>query len=78
MQPGGELSSLSPPPFGPAGKRLCLGEALARMELFLYLTALLQRFSFQPSCPRDQLDLSPMMSGIGNVPRPYSCRPLPR
>ncbi|KAG8143709.1 hypothetical protein E2320_000917 [Naja naja] len=61
-----------------AGKRLCLGEALARMELFLYLTALLQRFSFQPSCPRDQLDLSPLASGIGNVPRPYTCRPLSR
>ncbi|XP_058051909.1 cytochrome P450 2F5-like isoform X1 [Ahaetulla prasina] len=61
-----------------AGKRLCLGEALARMELFLFLTALLQRFSFQPSCPRDQLDLSPLASGIGNVPRPYTCRPLAR
>lgn len=48
------------------------------MELFLFLTALLQRFSFQPSCPRDQLDLSPLTSGIGNVPRPYTCRPLAR
>uniref|UniRef100_A0A670ZRI7 Cytochrome P450 family 2 subfamily F member 1 n=1 Tax=Pseudonaja textilis TaxID=8673 RepID=A0A670ZRI7_PSETE len=61
-----------------AGKRLCLGEALARMELFLFLTVLLQRFSFQPGCPRDRLDLSPLASGIGNVPRPYTCRPLPR
>ncbi|XP_053122865.1 cytochrome P450 2F3-like [Hemicordylus capensis] len=59
-------------------KRSCLGEALARMEIFLFLTTLLQRFTFQPTCPREELDLSPLSSGIGNVPRPYRFHTTPR
>ena len=55
----------------PAGRRVCLGESLARMELFLYLTAILQNFSLQPLGAREDIDLTPLSSGLGNLPRPF-------
>uniref|UniRef100_A0A8D1U1D9 Uncharacterized protein n=1 Tax=Sus scrofa TaxID=9823 RepID=A0A8D1U1D9_PIG len=54
-----------------AGRRLCLGESLARMELFLYLTAILQSFSLQPLGAPEDIDLTPISTGLGNVPRPF-------
>ncbi|XP_058136268.1 cytochrome P450 2F5 [Dasypus novemcinctus] len=54
-----------------AGRRLCLGESLARMELFLYLTAILQNFSLQPLGAPEDIDLTPLSSGLGNLPRPF-------
>uniref|UniRef100_UPI003AACC4DC cytochrome P450 2K1-like isoform X1 n=1 Tax=Centroberyx gerrardi TaxID=166262 RepID=UPI003AACC4DC len=44
-----------------AGRRACLGESLARMELFLFFTSLLQRFRFTPppGVTEDELDLTP-------------------
>ncbi|XP_006268527.2 cytochrome P450 2F2 isoform X2 [Alligator mississippiensis] len=61
-----------------AGKRICLGEALARMELFLFFTTLLQRFVFKPLCHPEQIDLTPQVSGLGNLPPPYKCCAVPR
>uniref|UniRef100_A0A8C9IIV8 Cytochrome P450 family 2 subfamily F member 1 n=1 Tax=Piliocolobus tephrosceles TaxID=591936 RepID=A0A8C9IIV8_9PRIM len=60
----------------PIRRRLCLGESLARVELFLYLTAILQSFSLQPlGAPKD-IDLTPLSSGPGNLPRPFQlCLP---
>ncbi|KAG7506243.1 cytochrome P450 2K1-like [Solea senegalensis] len=44
-----------------AGRRACLGESLAKMELFLFFTTLLQRFRFTPApgVAEDDLDLTP-------------------
>ncbi|KAG2455941.1 CP2K1 protein, partial [Polypterus senegalus] len=44
-----------------AGPRVCVGKTLTRMELFLFLTALLQNFTFTPppGVTTDQLDLTP-------------------
>ncbi|XP_075816228.1 cytochrome P450 2D20-like [Microtus pennsylvanicus] len=47
-----------------AGRRVCLGEPLARMELFLFFTCLLQRFSF--SVPSGQP--RPSDHGIFSLP----------
>ena len=60
------------------GKRACPGESLARMELFLFLVSLLQRFSFSCGGGPDSIDLSPEISGFANVPRKYPVIATPR
>ncbi|KAM6162471.1 cytochrome P450 2D6-like isoform 1-T1 [Erethizon dorsatum] len=53
-----------------AGRRACLGEPLARMELFLFFTCLLQHFSF--SVPKGQPQPSDCgVFGILLTPQPY-------
>ncbi|CAN9505272.1 unnamed protein product [Ophioblennius macclurei] len=55
-----------------AGRRVCLGESLARMELFLMFTWLLQRFSFTPppGVPHSDLDLTAAV-GLILSPTPH-------
>ncbi|KAG7335140.1 hypothetical protein KOW79_001736 [Hemibagrus wyckioides] len=55
-----------------AGHRVCLGESLARMELFLFFTSLLQHFRFTPppGVSEDQLDLTPAV-GFTLNPSPH-------
>ncbi|XP_070306927.1 cytochrome P450 2B4-like [Odocoileus virginianus] len=60
------------------GKRLCLGESLARSELFLFLASLLQNFSLgSPKAPED-IDLTPRENGLGRAPPVFQVRFLPR
>ncbi|XP_059104063.1 cytochrome P450 2D4 [Peromyscus eremicus] len=60
-----------------AGRRACLGEPLARMELFLFFTCLLQRFSF--SVPDGQPRPSDRgVFGALTTPSPYQLCVLPR
>ncbi|NWV26965.1 CP2G1 protein, partial [Origma solitaria] len=61
-----------------AGKRLCLGEGLARMELFLFLTTILQNLQPQPLGPPEEVHTTPLESGFANIPPPYKLRMLPR
>ncbi|XP_067312610.1 cytochrome P450 2K6-like [Pseudorasbora parva] len=55
-----------------AGRRVCPGESLARMELFLFFTSLLQHFRFTPppGVSEDDLDITPVV-GFTLNPNPH-------
>uniref|UniRef100_A0A8C3HKY0 Cytochrome P450 n=1 Tax=Chrysemys picta bellii TaxID=8478 RepID=A0A8C3HKY0_CHRPI len=59
-----------------AGKRGCLGEPLARIELFLFFTALLQKFTFQ--APKDVKLSLKFRTGLTLRPQPYKICALSR
>ncbi|XP_051718048.1 cytochrome P450 2M1-like [Ctenopharyngodon idella] len=60
------------------GKRVCLGEALARTELFFFFTSLLQHFTFKAMVPPEELDTKPTNCSFGRIPRTYECYAIPR
>lgn len=55
-------------PFG-IGKRSCLGESLAKQEIFLFLCGLLQRFSMEKRPGSDEPRLDDSRTAFGNVLR---------
>ncbi|XP_057230320.1 cytochrome P450 2G1-like isoform X4 [Malurus melanocephalus] len=61
-----------------AGKRLCLGEGLARMELFLFFTTILQNLRLQPLGHPEGVPTTPLESGFANIAPRYELRMLPR
>ncbi|KAK3711814.1 hypothetical protein RRG08_037018 [Elysia crispata] len=63
-------------PFG-MGKRTCLAENLAKMELFLFLGAMIQNFRFEP----ENCDEMPTMKGhiqMVHAPKPFKVKFVPR
>uniref|UniRef100_A0A2K5NBD1 unspecific monooxygenase n=1 Tax=Cercocebus atys TaxID=9531 RepID=A0A2K5NBD1_CERAT len=54
-----------------AGKRICVGEGLARMELFLFLTSILQNFNLKSLVDLKDLDTTPVFNGFVSVPPFY-------
>ncbi|ELW72378.1 Cytochrome P450 2B4 [Tupaia chinensis] len=59
------------------GKRFCLGESLARSQLFLFFTTMLQKFSLGcPKAPED-IDITPRMNGLAKIPPVYQISFLP-
>ncbi|KAG8143703.1 hypothetical protein E2320_000914 [Naja naja] len=61
-----------------AGKRICLGEALARMELFLFFTTILQRFRLKPLVDPKDIDLTPQEFGFATIPPLFELSVVPR
>ncbi|KAM9316375.1 cytochrome P450 2G1-like [Gastrophryne carolinensis] len=60
-----------------AGRRVCVGETLARMELFIYFTSLLQKFTIH--CPPgvSSFDLKPG-AGFVKMPKKHTICAVPR
>ncbi|XP_074230018.1 cytochrome P450 2C19-like isoform X2 [Camelus bactrianus] len=54
-----------------AGKCICVGESLARMELFLFLTTILQNFTLKSVVDSKDIDITPVVNGLASVPPPY-------
>jgi len=67
---GDEITHLIP---FQAGKRVCLGESLAKMELFIFFTALVSRykFSFSPNEPKPPFESK--MSMLHTPPKYNVC-----
>ncbi|XP_077982847.1 steroid 17-alpha-hydroxylase/17,20 lyase-like [Glandiceps talaboti] len=54
-----------------AGRRVCVGEALAKNELVLIFTSLFQQYSFMPAPGNDKPNLKPEFAGFITRCRPY-------
>ncbi|KAL8188144.1 UNVERIFIED_CONTAM: hypothetical protein K2H54_062140 [Gekko kuhli] len=63
-------------PFG-AGARACLGEQLARIEIFIFFTSLMRTFAFQLPEGVKELSQTPVQ-GLTAPPHPYEICAVPR
>uniref|UniRef100_A0A0B7BKR2 Cytochrome P450 n=1 Tax=Arion vulgaris TaxID=1028688 RepID=A0A0B7BKR2_9EUPU len=64
-------------PFG-IGRRVCLGESLAKMELFLFLSAIFQRFKCEPVDKSGELPSLKAIMGTVVFPEAFKLRIMER
>ena len=64
-------------PFG-MGRRKCIGESMAKMELFLYLTTLLKMFDFLPPEGQQPPDINGGILGVTYRPCAFEVRAVRR
>ena len=63
-------------PFG-IGRRICIGKAVAKMNLFLFLTAMIKQVDFTLPDGQSEPDMEGVL-GITYAPKPFKVRAIPR
>jgi len=66
-------------PFG-AGRRMCMGENIARERIFLFAAALIQKFQFLPPTKGPMPSIDPRNFDLGLIlePKPFCVKPVLR
>ena len=62
-------------PFG-IGKRVCMGDTLAKNEMFIFFVRMLQRITFHETS--NKTNLNNVIRGIVTVPKPFEVKVLQR
>ena len=66
-------------PFG-AGRRVCVGEVLAKNRLFLMMSGIVQNFTFKPKSETEKPDHDPRnyLPGLATHPKDFEVCAIPR
>ncbi|XP_069799563.1 cytochrome P450 2F2-like isoform X2 [Dendropsophus ebraccatus] len=61
-----------------AGRRICPGKNLAVVEIFIFITTLLQNFTIKSLVPPEKISVAPVETGLGHIPPSFEICFLPR